>query len=419
MGPDAVALFVGARLVTRSSDTEYPFRQDSDFLYLTGFDHPDAVAILRTDDGPAFTLFVQPREPAAETWTGHRPGIEGAKEDYGADTGLPIDKLYQELPSIIAKAATLYHALGCDPKLDSRLVEILDDMRRRSRMGVVPSSQIVDPRSLLHEMRLKKEPGELDQMRKAAAITAKAHREAARLAKAKNNERELEAVLNYNFRRLGASGPAYGTIVGGGVNATTLHYVANDQPLADGDLVLIDAGAEFEGYASDVTRTYPVGGRFVGEKRAVYEVVLAAQERALAECRPGNDLDAIHETALRALIEGMLELRLVTGSVDEVVGNEAYKPYFMHRTSHWLGLDVHDVGSYTLEGQPRRLEAGMVFTVEPGLYIRPDAGDDVAAFRGIGVRIEDDVVVTKDGCENLNTAIPKRPEEVEAWVRGA
>ena len=231
-------------------------------------------------------------------------------------------------------------------------------------------------------------------------------------------EYELEAILNYTFRRLGAAGPAYGSIVGGGANATTLHYVRNDQPLVDGDLVLIDAGAEFEGYASDVTRTYPVGGSFDGERRAVYEVVRTAQEKALAACRPGNHLDAIHETALRALVEGMLELGLVTGSVDEVVESEAYRPYYMHRTSHWLGLDVHDVGSYTQQGRPRQLEAGMVFTVEPGLYIPPQASEAPPAFHGIGVRIEDDVVITENGYENLNSAIPKRPEEVEAWVRG-
>ena len=255
-------------------------------------------------------------------------------------------------------------------------------------------------------------------MRRAAEITAAAHREAAGIAHEDRLEYELEAILNYTFRRLGATGPAYESIVGGGANATTLHYVRNDQPLRDGELVLIDAGAEFEGYASDVTRTYPVGGTFCGERLAVYEVVRTAQERALAECRPGNHLEAIHETALHALIEGMLDLGLVGGSVDEAIESGSYKAYYMHRTSHWLGLDVHDVGRYTVGSKPRPLEAGMVFTVEPGIYIPPQGSQAPATFHGIGVRIEDDVVITQNGYENLNSTIPKRPEEVEAWVRG-
>lgn len=419
MGPDAVALFVGARRAIRSNDTEYPFRQDSDFWYLTGFDHPDAVAVLRTDGGPALTLFVEPRNPDAETWTGYRPGVEGARADYGADVALPIESLPKELPAIVGEVTRIYHCLGRDAALDSRLLAILEDMRRRSRTGVVPASEIVDPRSLVHEMRLLKEPEELDRMRRAAAISAEAHREAARLAHGGRNEYELEAVLEYTFRRLGASGPAYGIIVGGGRNATILHYVANDQPLVEGDLVLIDAGAEFENYASDITRTYPVGGSFQGEARAVYDVVLDAQERALAECRTGNHLDAIHDTALRTLVEGMIDLGWLQGSVDQSLETESYRPFYMHRTSHWLGLDVHDAGRYTAGKTPRLLEPGMAFTVEPGLYVSTDTPEGgAAAFRGIGVRIEDDVVITADGVENLNTAIPRRPDEVEAWVRG-
>jgi Xaa-Pro aminopeptidase len=417
MGPDAVALFVGARMVPRSNDTEFPFRQDSDLHYLTGFDHPDAVAVLRSDGGPPFTLFVQPRLREAETWTGRRPGVEGATADYGADAAHPIGELPAELPKLLERARRLYHAFGRDAELDRRIVAILEEKRLRSRTHAPPPDQIVDPRSLVHEMRLYKEAAELEIMRRAAAISREGHAEAAKLAREPRFEYELAATLDFTFRRRGASGPAYTTIVGGGANATVLHYVTNDRPLRNGELVLIDAGAELECYASDVTRTYPVGGRLEGARRAVYEVVLEAQEAALEACRPGTTIDAIHATAVRRLVEGMLSLRLLEGAVDELVAREAYKPYYMHRTSHWLGLDVHDVGSYSREGAPRPLEPGMVLTIEPGLYVAPDAEAAPAELRGVGVRIEDDVLITAAGHENLTAAIPKRPDDVEALVR--
>jgi len=418
IGPDAVAIILGARLATRSNDTEFPFRQDSDFWYLTGFDHPDAVAVLRSDGGPAFTLFVQPREPEAETWTGYRPGVEGALADYGADAAHPIDALPQELPRCIERARTLHHRLGRDAKIDELIVGTLDGLRRRARQGFEPASQIVDPRATLAELRLFKEPAEIDAMRRAAAITAEAHREAARLARDGTPEYELEAVLDCTFRRRGGAGPAYGSIVAGGANATVLHYVRNAAPLRAGELVLIDAGAEYEGYASDVTRTYPVGGRFDATRRAVYEIVLEAQLAGLELCRPGNTLDAIHEAALRKLVEGMIGLQLLSGTVDDAIESKSYTPYYMHRTSHWLGLDVHDAGSYFVDGKPRALEPGMAFTVEPGLYVPTNAASAPEHLRGIGVRIEDDVVVTATGHENLNTAVPKRIDEVEALVAG-
>lgn len=417
MGPDAVAIVVGHRVVTRSNDSDYPFRQNSDFHYLTGFDHPSAVAIFRTDGGPPFTLFVQPRDRSAETWNGYRPGIEGAKGDFAADEAFPIESLLDEIPRQIEKARRLYHTLGRDAELDRCLIEALDQLRQRSKLGFEPASEIVDPRDLIHEMRLIKEPREIEIMRRAAAISCTAHQEAARICRAGRYEYELEATLGFAFRRLGGAGPAYSSIVGGGKNATILHYVTNDQKLVGGDLCLIDAGAELEGYASDVTRTYPVGGRFQGPGRAVYEVVLAAQEAGLAACRPGNNLPDIHATTVRTLIEGMVSLGLLSGTVDDLFKGEAYRAYYMHGTSHWLGLDVHDVGSYTNKGKPRILEPGMAFTMEPGIYVPID--DDAAPehLRGIGVRIEDDVIVTKDGIENLNHAIPKRPDDVEAWMR--
>ena len=418
MGPGAVALLCGARLATRSADTQYPFRQDSDFHYLTGFDHPHAAAVLRTDGSPAFTLYVEPRQPEAEIWTGFRPGVEGAVRDHGADAAHPIEDLLGQVPKLLEGAQRLFVVLGRDPALDAKLIETIDQMRLRSRTSVVPPSEIVDPRSILHEMRLFKEAAEVEIMRRAAAISCAAHRATAPGARAGRFEYELEAMLDYHFRKRGASGPAYGSIVGGGANATVLHYVANRARLREGDLVLIDAGCELEGYASDVTRTYPVGGSFEGPGGAIYQVVLEAQEAALAVAKPGATLEDVHAAAVRKLTEGMVSLGLLSGDVDGLIESSAYKPYYMHRTSHWLGLDVHDVGAYTRDGHPRVLEPGMVLTVEPGLYVSAYDEKSDPRLHGIGVRIEDDVLVTEDGHENLTAAIAKRPRDVEAWVAG-
>jgi len=419
MGPGAVAILLGARPVTRSNDTHYPFRQDSDFWYLTGFAHPNAAAVLRTDGGPAFTLFVEPRQRDAEIWNGYRPGVEGAVDDFAADQAFPCEELLAKLPSLVEGAKRLFHVYGRDAAVDAKLVETLDGMRLRSRMGLVPPSETVDPRSVLHEMRLFKSEPEIGILRRASDISREAHAAAARLARGGVMEFELEAALDHGFRRRGATGPAYTTIVRGGRNATILHYVTNDQPLRDGELVLVDAGCELEGYASDVTRTYPVGGRFEGAARDVYEVVLAAQEAALALAKPGATLDEIHQAAVRTLTDGMVKLGLLAGEVDGLIESGAFRSYYMHRTSHWLGLDVHDVGSYTADGKPRPLEPGMVFTVEPGLYVAADAENVDPRFRGVGVRIEDDVLVTASGHENLTAAIPKHIAEVEAWTRAS
>lgn len=418
MEPDSVAILLGAEPAVRSRDTHYRFRQDSDFHYLTGFDHPGAAAVLRRDGGPPFTLFVEPRDPEAETWTGYRPGVEGARADFGADEAHPRSELLAKLPALLERARRVHHVLGRDPRVDQRIVETVEAARIRSRAHAPPPEAIVDPRAIVHEMRLVKEPEELELMRRAAEISREAHAAAAGRAHAGAGEHELEALLDYTFRRRGAAGPAYESIVGGGANATVLHYVANDQPLRDGTLVLIDAGCEYAGYASDVTRTYPVGGRFTPETRAVYEVVLAAQEAALEASRPGATLDEVHDAALRRLVEGMIELELLPRTpLDEAIAAGDFRRYYMHRTSHWLGLDVHDVGAYSQDGKPRRLEPGMVFTVEPGLYVPARDERAPAALRGIGVRIEDDVVVLETGHENLCAAIPKRPDELEALVR--
>jgi Xaa-Pro aminopeptidase len=416
MGPDAVAIFLGARNVTRSRDTDYPFRQDSDFWYLTGFDHPNAVAVLRTDGGPAYTLFVEPRDREMEIWNGYRPGVEGARRDFEADEAWPHGEFLSKLPELIRGARRIHHVLGRDGAVDAKLTETLEALRLRSRQGVDPAEAIVDPRSITHGLRLLKEPAELDIMRRASVISREGHEAAARLAIPGNYEFELEAAIEYAFRRRGARGPAYTTIVGGGNNATVLHYVRNDQKLQDGELVLVDAGCELEGYASDVTRTYPVGGRFTGPGRALYEVVLAAQQAALAQCQPGKTLPEVHDAAVRVLVAGLLELQLLEGDLEELIAREAYRSYYMHSTSHWLGLDVHDVGSYKVGGAPRVLEPGIVFTVEPGLYVSAELERADARFRGIGVRIEDDVAITPGGHENLTAGIPKDPDELEALV---
>jgi len=418
MGPGAVAILQGARLVARSNDTDFPFRQDSDFHYLTGFDHPHAVALLRTDGGPAYTLFVEPRDREREIWNGYRPGVEGARADFGADDAHPIEALDAELPRVLEHAERVFHMLGRDPKLDARLAEIFESLRRRSRQGLIPASQVVDPRSILHEMRLIKEPAEVEILRRASAITAEGHREAARLAHEGRFEFEAQAALEHAFRRRGSAGPAYTSICGGGKNATCLHYVANDAKLANGTLLLVDAACELAGYATDVTRTYPIGGSFSGAQRALYEVVLAAQLASLEAAKPGATLPEIHQASVRKLTEGMLSLGLLSGDVDDLIKSEGYRKYYMHGTSHWLGLDVHDVGPYTVGGKPRPLAPGMCFTVEPGLYVGVDDDKAPRELLGVGVRIEDDIVITADGHENLTAPlIPKHPADVEAWVR--
>jgi len=416
MGPDAVAIFLGAGMVPRSRDTEYPFRQDSDFWYLTGLDHPNAVAVLRTNGGPDHTLYVEPRDRELEIWTGFRPGVEGAREDYGADEAYTESEFLSQLPDLVRKTKRIYHTLGRNIDVDRKITNTLDEMRLRSRQSGTPAESIIDPRSIVHEMRLFKEPAELDIMRRAAAISSEAHEAGAKLAHSGVYEYEIEAAIEYTFRRRGARGAAYATIVGSGSNATVLHYVANNQKLRDDEMVLVDAGCELEGYASDVTRTYPVGGRYTAAGRAIYEVVLDAHRAGIEQCAPGSTLADVHAAAVRAIVEGLVDLKLLSGDVEELIAREAYRRYYMHMTSHWLGLDVHDVGSYRMDSKHRPMESGMVFTVEPGIYVAADDQEAAPEFRGIGVRIEDDVAITQDGCENLTSAIPTEPDYVEALV---
>jgi len=417
MEPNSVAILLGTGLARRSNDTHFPFRQDSDFHYLTGFDHPNATALLRNDGGPRFTLWVEPRDRDAEIWTGYRPGVEGAREEFDADEAFSCDELLAKLPEQLRGASRIYHVLGRNPRIDALIHEQSETARMRSRAGLLPPEAIVDPRVILHEMRLVKEANEIEIMRRAAEISREAHAAAARLTQPGRYEYELEAVLNYTFRRLGASGPAYDSIVGAGASATVLHYITNDQPLRENQAVLVDAGCELEGYASDVTRVYPVAGRFTPEARALYEVVLAAQKSALEASSPGNTLDEVHRAALRGLVEGLLALGLLQGDAEEVIEKRGYERYYMHRTSHWLGLDVHDVGTYVDAGKARPLQPNMAYTVEPGLYVSRHEEQAPEAFRGIGIRIEDDVVITRDHHENLTAAIPKEIDDLEALVR--
>lgn len=400
----------------RSRDTHFPFRPQSDFWYLTAFPEPDAVAVLIPDrDEGRFVLFVRPRDKEMEIWNGRRAGVEGARELYGADEAHPIEALDTELPKLLRGADKLFYATGHDADFDRRLLSMVQGMNARSRDGVLGPLAVVDPATILHEMRLHKSDDEVGILRRAAAITDEAHRAAMQLLEPGLHEYAVEAVVNGTFRRRGGWGPGYTTIAASGDNANVLHYTTNDAVVAEGSLMLLDAGCELDGYTADVTRCFPASGRFTEAQRELYEVVLAAEEAAVAAVAPGVTFDAIHETALRRLVEGLVALELLPGSVDEVLEGGSYRQFFMHRTSHWLGLDVHDVGLYhTADGASRPLEPGMVLTVEPGLYVAADSQGVPERFLGTGIRIEDDVLVTADGHENLTAAVPKTIADVEA-----
>jgi Xaa-Pro aminopeptidase len=420
IGAGGMAIFPAAPERTRSNDVEYRYRQQSDFYYLTGFPEPGAVAVLRPGHpSEEYVLFVRPRDREKETWTGRRAGIEGAVTDYGAAIAYSIDELDQRLPKMLEECERLYCAIHRDDAFTRRVMGWLESAQvTRPRTGRGPTGWL-DARALVHEMRLYKEPVELESMRRAIAISAEAHLAAMRAARAGSWEYEIEALIDYVFRRNGAAGPAYPSIVAGGANATILHYTTNDRRLQPSDLLLIDAGAEFEFYCADVTRTFPVGARFEGAQKAAYELVLSAQLAAIDAVRPGARFDEPHRRAVRTLVEGLLSLGILAGSADEIEEKELYKPVYMHRTSHWLGMDVHDVGLYTQGDGPRALEPGMVLTVEPGLYVGDHVDDIDPVWQGIGVRIEDDVLVTATGHEVLTAAVPKRTDELEAIRRDA
>jgi Xaa-Pro aminopeptidase len=416
----AAVLLVSAPRAIRSNDDHYPYRQDSDFHYLTGFDEPEAVALLLPGENrPRYLLFVRPRDPVRETWDGRRSGVEGAVSVHGADEAFPIGELGERLPLLLEGIDTVYLPFGRDDELAAAVRAAVRRARAgRQRRGTGPVA-VRDSAAEIGEARLVKSPFEIDLLRRACAITCEAHELVMRSIRPGERERDAEAILDYAMRRRGASDRGYPHIVAGGANATILHYNENQDTLSDGDLLLIDAGAECELYSADVTRTFPVGRAFTREQRTLYDLVLSAQKEALSEIAPGRPFDAYHKRALRVLTAGLVELGILAGEVDELIEKEAFKPFYMHRTGHWLGLDVHDAGLYTVAGAPRPLEPGMVLTVEPGLYFGEWCGEVDSRWKGIGVRIEDDVLVTEQGYENLTAACPKEPAELERRRREA
>ena len=416
-----VAIVPTAPERARNRDAHYPYRYDSYFYHLTGFIEPEAVVVIVAGAGlgdkPRNLLFCREKNEEREIWDGFRHGPLAARETFAFDETYTIDQLDKLMPDLLADQPVLYAHLGGDSAWDARVLGWVNEVRNRARTGVAAPRDIADVHTLLDEMRLIKDADELNTMRRAAAISTGAHVRAMRATRAGGTEYQIEAELLHEFRRLGAQSPAYTSIVASGANACVLHYVSNDATLKEGDLLLIDAGCELDGYASDITRTFPVNGRFSGPQKAVYELVLAAQAAAIAEVKPGNTWNAPHDAAVKVLAQGFIDLTLLKGSLTEVLEKETYRQFYMHRTGHWLGLDVHDAGDYKRDGQWRALQAGMVLTVEPGCYIRPGEGVPTE-FANIGVRIEDDAVVTAGGCEILTAAAPKTVGDIEALMAG-
>ncbi|EKF73126.1 aminopeptidase [Alcanivorax hongdengensis A-11-3] len=419
MGPNSIAILPAAPERTRNRDVEYPYRQNSDFWYLTGFGEPEAVMVLLPGrEHGEYVLFCRERDRTMEIWNGYRAGPDGAVSDFGADDAFPINDIDEILPGLIEGRERVYYDLGHDADFDRRLMGWVNSIRERVRSGAQPPGEFVALAHHLHDMRLFKSAAEVKIMRRAASISAGAHVRAMRTVRPGMAEYQLEAEYLHEFMRHGSRSPAYPSIVGGGANGCILHYIENSQTLNDGDLVLVDAGCELENYASDITRTFPVNGTFSKPQRALYELVLASQYAAIEATHPDNHWNVPHEAVVKVLTQGLVDLGLLSGEVSELIETEAYRRFFMHRTGHWLGLDVHDVGDYRIQEQWRQLEPGMVLTVEPGLYVAPDDDTVDEQWRGIGIRIEDDVLVTKDGCEVLTHEVPKDVADIEAVMRG-
>ncbi|MGD2083829.1 MAG: Xaa-Pro aminopeptidase [Chromatiales bacterium] len=419
MGPRSVAIVPAAPVQVRNRDVDYPYRPDSDFFYLTGFHEPEAVAVLIPGRKQAeYILFCREKDLEKEVWDGARAGQEGAIEYYGADDSFPIGDIDDILPRMLEDRERVFYAMGCNPELDKRLMDWMNRLRCQARSGVHPPLEFVALDHYLHDMRVFKTRSELKAMRQAARISARAHRRLMQFCRPGTREYQMEAEFAHECAMHGARHQAYPAIVGGGQNACVLHYVDNREELRDGDLVLVDAGCEYDMYASDITRTYPVGGRFSEAQRQLYELVLEAQAAAIAKVRPGNHWDDPHQAAVRVITKGLVELGLLKGRVQTLVKKEAYKRFYMHRTGHWLGMDVHDVGDYKIDGQWRLLEPGMVLTVEPGVYVTAGSRGVAKKWWNIGIRIEDDVAVTRDGCEVLSADAPKAVAEVEALMAG-
>ncbi len=417
MGKGSVAIISAAPERIRSRDTHYPYRQDSDFHYLCGFPEPEAVLVLIPGrrEGTVI-LFCRERDKEREIWDGYRAGPEGACEQYGADEAFPIGDIDSRLPDLLEGKPRVYSAMGRDPVFDQQRMVWVNTLRAQARTGAVPPSEFIDIEHLLHEGRLIKRPAELKLMRKAAKISAAAHCRAMRAAKPGVMEYQLQADIEHEFAVSGASFPAYTSIVGGGHNGCILHYVENNKVLNDGDLVLIDAGCEYQYYAADITRTFPVNGRFSPAQKALYEIVLAAQLAGIAAARVGNHWDDPHKATVSVITKGLVSLGLLKGNVTKLIEDGAYSEFYMHRAGHWLGMDVHDVGDYKIAGKWRALEPGMVMTIEPGIYIAPDCEKVAEKWRGIGIRIEDDVLVGANGPEVLTAGVPKSVADIEALM---
>ena len=417
MGDDAVAILPAALVRMRNRDAEFQFRQDSDFHYITGFDEPEAVAVLVPGrEHGEYILFCRENDKKMETWNGLRAGQDGAIKNYAADDSFPIDDIDDILPGLLENKEKVYYTMGVHPDFDQRVIKWVNRLREQSRMGIHTPSEFVSLDHQLHDMRLYKSAAEVKVMRKAAEISAKAHIRAMQFCKPGVYEYQLEAELLHTFMHEGARFPAYSSIVGGGKNGCILHYVENSEALKNGDLVLIDAGAEMECYAADISRTFPVNGKYSKEQRALYDIVLAAQAAAIEQVKPGNHWNDPHEAAIKVITQGLIDVGILEGELDTNIEEESYKDFYMHRTGHWLGMDVHDVGDYKVEDEWRVLEPGMVLTVEPGLYISADHETVAKKWHNIGIRIEDDVLVTKDGYDVLSKDVLKDPDEIETLM---
>ncbi|MCZ6667910.1 MAG: Xaa-Pro aminopeptidase [Gammaproteobacteria bacterium] len=418
MGKNTIAILPAASLLTRNRDADFPFRQDSDFLYLTGFNEPDAVMVLMPGRKHGeYILFCREKDEEQETWHGRRAGQEGAIEIYAADDSFPIDDIDDILPGLLEGTDKIFNIMGQYPEFDQRLIGWVNHIKAQSRAGVHVPSEFVSLDYVLHDIRLYKSREELKLMRRAASISARAHQQAMRICKPGLFEYQIAAEFDYEFRKSNAV-HAYSAIVGGGANGCILHYTDNGDPLNDGDLLLIDAGCEVEGYASDITRTFPVNGKYSAAQREIYEIVLAAQKAGIRKVKPGNHWNDPHNAAVRAITRGLMEIKLLKGSLARLIKERAYRKFYMHRTGHWLGLDVHDVGDYKVGDQWRLLEPGMVLTIEPGIYIPAKSKGVRRKWWNIGIRIEDDVLVTRDGCEVLSAAVPKTIQDIEALMAG-
>lgn len=417
MGDDTIAIIPTAPVYIRNRDVEFSYRPDSDFYYLTGYPEPEAVAVLVPGRSHGeFILFCRENDPVMETWNGRRAGLEGAVSQYGADDAFPVEDMDEILPGLLENRERVFYTMGNNVSFDQRVLGWVNQVRKRSRAGVSAPDEYVSLNHFLHEMRLYKSRAEVAAMRKAARISAKAHKQAMQVCRPGMMEFQIEAELKYVFMQNGARDPAYPCIVGGGANGCILHYTENSSVLNDGDLLLIDAGAEYDCYASDITRTFPVNGQFTAAQREAYEVVLEAQAAAIKKIRPGNHWDEPHNAAVKVLTQGMVELGILKGKVSQLIKEKAFTKYYMHRTGHWLGMDVHDVGDYKVEGEWRTFESGMVLTVEPGLYLPASSEGLDRRWWNIGIRIEDDVLITDTGNEILSDNAPKDADAIESLM---